>query len=185
MGIQHTCQENVEHYNAVSSLLQHTCSYHEEPAHSNTTRTDVTLRQNLFGTRHVSCRTHSAWIQCGKGRHLFLMDRLSGFTQHRRVEHPFGRYFGLSRILVRRGFPGFSLASIGFFMYVFARTGLSNKPQSLFVTPTEIHRTITWRHILSRPTPFISKMQNEKCSSLWNTTVLQHVIMHRYKNTLW
>jgi len=50
---------------------------------------------------------------------LPLTDRLSGFTQQRPVEHPFGRYFGLRGILVRRGILGFSLASIGFFMYVY------------------------------------------------------------------
>jgi hypothetical protein len=78
----------------------------------------------------------------GRG-HLLLMDGLSEFTQQSRVEHPFGRYFGLRRILVRRDLPGFSFASIGFFMYVSGGTGLSNKPQSLSVTSTEIHRTIT------------------------------------------
>jgi hypothetical protein len=79
------------------------------------------------------------------GVHLLLMDRLSGITQQRRVEHPFERYFGPRRIMVGRGFPGFSLASIGPPppMYVFGGRGLSNKLQSLTVTPTEIYCTIT------------------------------------------
>jgi hypothetical protein len=94
-----------------------------QPILTNTTSADVTLRQNLFGMRHVPCLTRSARIKCGGGGHFFLMDRLSGFTKQRRVDHPFGRYFGLRRILVRRGFPGFSLASIGGFHVCIWRNG--------------------------------------------------------------
>ena len=60
------CQENLETYNATSSLPKRTRSYHEEPALSNITCAEVTLRQNLFGMRHVSCRTRNARIQWGE-----------------------------------------------------------------------------------------------------------------------